>query len=120
MRAGVSDLTTYIPLHSLAKNLGSLCDVLPASYALTGSDITSKVRTKAAAMSRPSFLSKRIGKSPNNLNLDALYAKAEEDLVQEIKMEHTVRPWMNSCILCTIEAKLYINSPQQATVKTRE
>ena len=49
MRAGVNDSTRYIPLHSLAKNIGSLCHVLPAIHALTGSNITSKVGTKAAA-----------------------------------------------------------------------
>ena len=50
MRAGVSDSTRYIPLHSSAKKIGSLCDVLPATHALTGSFITSKVGTKAAAL----------------------------------------------------------------------
>ena len=65
MRAGVTDSTRCIPLHSLAKKIGSLCDVLPAIHALTGSNITSKVGTKAAALkAEPVSYLKGFGKVP--------------------------------------------------------
>ena len=65
MRAGVSDSTRYIPLHSLAKKIGSLCDVLPTIHACTGSHITSKVEAKAAALKAgPVSYLKGFGKVP--------------------------------------------------------
>ena len=65
LRPGVSDSTRYIPLHSLAKKIGPLYDVLPAIYVRSGSDITSKVGTKAAALKAdPVSYLKRFGKVP--------------------------------------------------------
>ena len=65
MRARVSDSTRYIPLHLLAKMLGSLCDVLPAIHILTASDIASKGGTKAAALKADSVSHlKGFGKVP--------------------------------------------------------
>ena len=59
---------------------------VPAIHALTGSDITSKVGTKAAALKAdPVSYLKGFGKSPSDSNLDALYAKVEEYLGQVMK-----------------------------------
>ena len=41
MRAGTGDSTRFIPVHILAAELGSLCQVLPARHCLTGCDVTS-------------------------------------------------------------------------------
>ena len=49
MRAGKE--TRFIPLHLLSERLGNdLCSVLPALHSLTGTDITSKIGTIAAAL----------------------------------------------------------------------
>ena len=51
IKAGVGDTTRYIPLHTLSQRQGaSLCNVLPVVHSLTGTDITSKVGTKKAAL----------------------------------------------------------------------
>ena len=51
VKAGIGNSTRFIPLHILHQKLGpSLSKVLPAVHSLTGSDITSKVGTKKAAL----------------------------------------------------------------------
>jgi len=48
---GVGDKTRFIPLHAIAVKVGKpVCEVLPATHALTGCDITSKFDTKAAGI----------------------------------------------------------------------
>ena len=60
--------------------------MLPAIHTIAGSDITSRVGTKAAALKADQVsYPKGFGKNPNDSNLDALYAKAEEYLVQVMK-----------------------------------
>ena len=49
--AGLGDTLRYIPVHTLAIQLGAtLCQVLPAVHTLTECDYTSKFGTKAAAL----------------------------------------------------------------------
>ena len=52
LRGGVGDKTRFIPLHVIAAKVGKkpVCEVLPATHALTGCDITSKFGTKAAGI----------------------------------------------------------------------
>ena len=49
MHTGVGDSTR--PVHFIHKNMGQgLCSLLPANHELSGSDYTSKVGTKKAAL----------------------------------------------------------------------
>ena len=66
IKAGVEDTTRYIPFHTLFQRQGpSLCNVLPAVHSLTGTDITSKVGTKKAALkAEPEKFLKQFAKSP--------------------------------------------------------
>jgi len=51
LRGGVGDDTLFIPLHVIAVKVGKpMCQVLPATYTLTGCDSTSKFGTKAAGI----------------------------------------------------------------------
>ena len=51
LRGGVGDKTRFIPLHVIAGKVGKpVCEVLPATHALTGCNITSKFTTKAAGI----------------------------------------------------------------------
>jgi len=51
LRGGVGDKTQFIPLHAIAVKVGKpMCEVLPATHAVTSSDSTSKFGTKAAGI----------------------------------------------------------------------
>ena len=82
LRGGVGDSTRYIPLHTLASDLGSdVCKVLPALHILSGSDTTSKVGTKSAALkANPALYLKQFGK--NIRNIERELRKGEEFLVK--------------------------------------
>ena len=88
VRAGVGDTTRYVSLYILFHRLGrQLCTVLPALHSLTGWDITSKVRTKKAALKAEpeKFLKflKSFGRS-STLCQPTLH-KAEHFLVKVVK-----------------------------------
>ena len=86
MRAGIADTTRYLPVHTLATNIGPLCSVLPALHALSGCDTTSKVGTKAAALkANPTEYLLGFGKSAHPENLESNYMKAEQYLIQVLK-----------------------------------
>ncbi|MCG8430862.1 MAG: hypothetical protein MJA29_06800 [Candidatus Omnitrophica bacterium] len=67
-KGGVASTTRYIPIHVLAKNVGrSMCEILPAIHALSGSDVTSKVGTKSSALKAdPEKYLKGFGKPHTN------------------------------------------------------
>lgn len=85
VRAGVGDTTRYVPLHTLHRCLGhDLCSVLPALHSLTGSDITSKVGTKKAALkAEPVKFLKNFGTS--ECLSSAMIQNAEQYLVKVLK-----------------------------------
>ena len=65
LRGGVGDKTRFIPLHVLAGKVRKpVCEVLPATHALTGCDIASKFGTKAAGIkAQPVLYLKDFGKA---------------------------------------------------------
>ena len=67
--AGVGDTSRYIPVHTLAAELGeTLCQILPAIHTLTGCDYTSKFGTKAAALkANPEQFLKDFGNIDGNI-----------------------------------------------------
>ena len=85
VKAGVGDTTRFIPLHTLFQRQGpSLCNVLPAVHSLTGTDITSKVGTKKAALkAEPEKFLKQFAKSPNLS--EATINKAELYMIKVLK-----------------------------------
>ena len=86
VRAGVGDTTRYLPVHTLADKIGSLCSVLPAVHALTGCDTTSKFGTKPAGLKvNPSKYLMEFAKSSSHINIEVLYVQAEEYLIQVLK-----------------------------------
>lgn len=86
VKCGVGNSTRFMPIHIMAPQHGKLCSVLPAVHHLTGSDYTSKVGTKAAALkvNPQTFLSK-FGHSVDEPELSKNVLKAESYLVQVIK-----------------------------------
>ena len=86
MRAGVGDITRYIPLHLIAEKNQELCAVLPAIHILTGCDTTSKVRTKLSALKPPAVeLLSDFGKTLSSPDHDEIIGKAEQYLVQVLR-----------------------------------
>ena len=81
-RGGIGDKTRYVPMHVLAHKIGqSLCEVLPAVHALTGSDMTSKFGTKAASLKcNPTVYLQTFGKIIDDV--DDNLVEAEKYLVQ--------------------------------------
>jgi len=73
-----------IPIHSLAMKIGSVSEVILASHYLTGSDVTSKIGTKSAALkAHPENFLRNFGREENGNETD--YALAEKFLVQVLK-----------------------------------
>ncbi len=83
IRVGVGQSTRYMPLHKIGEEIGLLtCKVLPAVHFLTGSDITSKLGTKSAALkANPQLYLTEFGQDSENVDL----GKVEEYLVQVLK-----------------------------------
>ena len=51
MTFGTGDTSRFIPLHFIASQIGQIvCSVIIKAHTLTGSDVTSKIGTKAAAL----------------------------------------------------------------------
>lgn len=87
MRAGAGNTTRLIPVHKIADNVQEICQVLPALHMLTGSDYTSKFGTKQAALkARPSEYLQKFGMDTNEEVMQIGIAKAEEFLVQVLKL----------------------------------
>ena len=86
MKAGISDSTRYIPIHSLSSRVGAdLCQVLPAVHTLTGCDYTSKFGTKSAALKVNSYtFLKDFGVSSEGPR-ESVLESAEKYLVQVLK-----------------------------------
>jgi hypothetical protein len=82
LRGGVGDKTRFIPLHVIAATVGKpVCEVLPATHALTGCDITSKFGTKAAGIkAQPVLYLKDFGRAHTDVH-DCVQ-NAEKFLVQ--------------------------------------
>jgi hypothetical protein len=87
IRAGVGDTTRYIPIHTMAQNIGvDTCKILPALHSITGSDTTSKFGTKAAALkANPVQFLQDFGKDPHASDFMQTLQKAEEYLIQVYK-----------------------------------
>ena len=83
MRGGVGNTARFIPVHTLAINIGQpLCKVLLAVHMLTGCDSTSKFGTKAAALkAKPAEFLVDFGSDPELIN----FSRIEEYLVQVYK-----------------------------------
>ena len=45
-----SKVVLVMPIYAMVSNLGTICTLLPAIHNLTGSNYTSKIRTKSAAL----------------------------------------------------------------------
>ena len=87
LRTGVGDSTRFVPVHVIHKNMGQdLCSLLPAIHALSGSDYTSKVGTKKAALNIASrtYL-ENFGVSHDSENVVKSLQSAEEYLVQVLR-----------------------------------
>ena len=51
VNSGHGDTAQYIPIHTVATKIGSgICNILPALHNLTGSDTSSTIGTKYAAL----------------------------------------------------------------------
>ena len=99
IRLGLGVTARYVPLHILSTTLGSICRILPACHALTGTDCTSKFGTKAAASKTNTDLLTNFGHD----NIELCLASAEQYLVNVWKPSApTVRLWMSCDINCII------------------
>ena len=89
IRAGVGNSTRYIPIHILAPRIGKeFCYLLPLVHTLTGSDYTSKVGTKHAALiANPCEYLKDF--NSNRSFTDDFAASCEAYLVQVLKRNTT-------------------------------
>ena len=85
IKYGTGDKSRHIPVHKLGCVLGTqLCKVILKSHVLTGSDVTSKVGTKAAALnSEPEKYLESFGEM-NKPSMESL-EKAEKYLVQVLQ-----------------------------------
>ena len=89
----------------MAAKLGSLCSVLPAVHHLTGSDYTSKVGTKSAALkANPEHFLSEFGRYIHEPKLSDSLSKAEAYLVQVLKKGTTAQT-MNE-----LRTHLYLHS----------
>ena len=85
IKYGTGDKSRHIPVHKLGCVLGTqLCKVILKSHVLTGSDVTSKLGTKAAALnSEPEKYLESFGEM-NKRSLESL-EKAEKYLVRVLQ-----------------------------------
>ncbi len=89
MKAGIADTTQYIPVHTLAvKKSHDICRVLPAIHALSGCDSVSKFGTKLSALKAdPVKYLTDIGNNSQHPDLEQIFSKAEEYLIQVLRLE---------------------------------
>jgi len=89
MRGGSGDTTRYIPVHTLATNLGqATCKILIALHMLTGADTTSKLGTKSAALkAKPEMYLAEFGHDPESINLPLV----EEYLVKVLRIPDSAK-----------------------------
>jgi len=87
LRRGVGDKTRFIPVHVIAVKVEKpMCEVLPATHALTCCDNTSKFGTKAAGIkAKPVLYSKHFGRA--HMDVQDCVHNAEKFLEQVLNRE---------------------------------